>query len=95
MTEIFPTTIPTSIEDTVFGVREDLVMKYVEKAADTFPEGYNLSGKVNGPYLLADFDLKLVRAQLVDLFGQKRARRPIVVRQAGAHSLDIALDRCI
>lgn len=40
--------------------REDLVMKYVGMNADSFPEGYDLTGKVNEPYLVADFDLKLV-----------------------------------
>ncbi len=61
VTEIFPEDDPYLDEDTVFGVREDLVMKYVERPADTFPEGYDLSGKVTEPYLVADFDLKLVR----------------------------------
>ena len=60
VTEIFPDDDPYLDEDTVFGVREDLVMKYVEQPPETFPEGYALSGKVNVPYLVADFDLKLV-----------------------------------
>ena len=60
VTEIFPDYDPYLDEDTVFGVREDLVMKYIEKPADTFPDGYELSGRVNEPYLVADFDLKLV-----------------------------------
>ena len=60
VTEIFPDDDPYLDEDTVFGVREDLVMTYVEHAADTFPEGYALSGKVTEPYLVADFDLRLV-----------------------------------
>ncbi|MEO0664681.1 MAG: dioxygenase [Pseudomonadota bacterium] len=46
--------------DAVFGVREDLVMEYVEHAPETFPEGYELSGKITEPYLVADFDLVLV-----------------------------------
>jgi protocatechuate 3,4-dioxygenase beta subunit len=62
VTEIFPDDDPYLDEDTVFGVREDLVMKYVEQPPETFPEGYALSGKVNEPYLVADFDLKLVPA---------------------------------
>ncbi|MET1411405.1 dioxygenase [Roseibium sp. HPY-6] len=62
VTEIFPDDDPYLDEDTVFGVREDLVMTYVEQPADSFPaEGYALSGKVEDPYLLADFDLVLVR----------------------------------
>ncbi len=62
VTEIFPDDDPYLDQDTVFGVREDLVMTYVEKPAGSFPpEGYVLSGKVDGPWLLADFDLVLVR----------------------------------
>ena len=60
VTEIFPDDDPYLDQDTVFGVREDLVMRYVEKPAETFPEGYDLSGKVTEPYLVADFDLTLV-----------------------------------
>ncbi|WP_029063180.1 dioxygenase [Labrenzia sp. DG1229] len=62
VTEIFPDDDPYLDEDTVFGVREDLVMTYLEEPAGSFPaEGYELSGKVDGPFLLADFDLVLVR----------------------------------
>ncbi len=47
-------------EDTVFGVRSDLIMTYVEQPAGTFPEtGYDLSGKVEGPWLKVEFDLVL------------------------------------
>lgn len=60
VTEIFPDDDPYLDQDTVFGVREDLVMKYVEMEPSTFPDGYDLSGKVDEPYLVADFDLKLV-----------------------------------
>jgi len=60
VTEIFPDDDPYLDEDTVFGVRKDLVMKYVKQAPETFPDGYDLSGKVNEPYLVADFDLRLV-----------------------------------
>lgn len=60
VTEIFPDDDPYLDEDTVFGVRSDLVMKYVEHPASDFPEGYVLSGKVNEPFLIADFDLVLV-----------------------------------
>jgi protocatechuate 3,4-dioxygenase beta subunit len=60
VTEIFPDDDPYLDQDTVFGVREDLVMTYVERTPDTFPDGYVLSGKVSEPYLVADFDLKLV-----------------------------------
>lgn len=60
VTEIFPDDDPYLDQDTVFGVREDLVMTYVEQPASRFPSGYDLSGKVTEPFLLADFDLKLV-----------------------------------
>ncbi len=60
VTEIFPDDDPYLDEDTVFGVREDLVMKYEECAAGSFPDGYALSGKVDEPYLVADFDLRLI-----------------------------------
>ncbi|GAA0775753.1 hydroxyquinol 1,2-dioxygenase [Roseibium denhamense] len=62
VTEIFPDDDPYLDEDTVFGVREDLIMTYVEQPAGSFPpEGFELSGKVDGPYLIAAFDLVLVR----------------------------------
>jgi hydroxyquinol 1,2-dioxygenase len=62
VTEIFPDDDPYLDEDTVFGVREDLVMTYVEQPAGSFPsEGFELSGKVDGPYLKASFDLILVK----------------------------------
>ena len=60
VTEIFPDDDPYLDQDTVFGVREDLVMKYAEQGPETFPEGFALSGQIKDPYLLADFDLKLV-----------------------------------
>ena len=60
VTEIFPDDDPYLDEDTVFGVRSDLVMKYEPHAAESFPHGYELSGKVDKPFLLAEFDLRLV-----------------------------------
>lgn len=63
VTEVFPDDDPYLDEDTVFGVRDDLVMTYVRHAASTFPEsGYELSGKVNEDYLRVDFDVVLSRA---------------------------------
>lgn len=62
VTEVFPEDDPYLDQDTVFGVREDLVMRYQEMAAGTFPEGYELSGSVDEPYLKVDFDLTLVNA---------------------------------
>lgn len=61
VTEVFPDDDPYLDQDTVFGVREDLVMKYMEHPPESFPEGYALSGKISDPYLVADFNLTLVR----------------------------------
>ena len=61
VTEIFPDDDPYLDEDTVFGVRSDLVMKYTERPAAEFPAGYAISADVDAPFLMADFDLKLVR----------------------------------
>jgi hypothetical protein len=61
VTEIFSADDSYLDEDTVFGVREDLVIKYQEMPAENFPEGFALSGTVKKNYLKADFDLTLVR----------------------------------
>ena len=61
VSEIFADGDPYLDQDAVFGVRSDLVMTYVEQPAGTFPEeGYDLSGKVDGPWFKVDFDLTLV-----------------------------------
>ena len=45
----------------MFGVREDLVMRYENMPADSFPNtGFELSGKVSEDYLAVKFDLSLV-----------------------------------
>ncbi|WP_299692697.1 dioxygenase [uncultured Tateyamaria sp.] len=59
VTEIFPDDDPYLDQDTVFGVREDLVMTYVERPASTFPSGMALSGKITEPYLHVTFDVTL------------------------------------
>ncbi len=61
VTEVFPDDDPYLDEDTVFGVREDLVMTYKPQPAGSFPGGFALSGKVDGPYARVDFDFTLVR----------------------------------
>ncbi len=61
VTEVFPADDPYLDQDTVFGVREDLVMTYVPQPAGSFPKGFALSGKVDGPYARVDFDFTLVR----------------------------------
>ena len=60
VTEVFPDDDPYLDEDTVFGVRDDLVMRYVKRPAASFPaEGYALSGRVDEDYLEVEFDLVL------------------------------------
>jgi len=60
VTEVFPEGDPYLDQDTVFGVREDLVMRYQNKPAGSFPDGFELSGKVPDEYLQVSFDLVLV-----------------------------------
>ncbi|WP_299666714.1 dioxygenase [uncultured Ruegeria sp.] len=59
VTEIFPDDDPYLDQDTVFGVRDDLVMTYNERPASEFPEGMELSGKITEPFLQVRFDVKL------------------------------------
>ena len=42
VTEIFPDDDPYREEDTVFGVRDDLIMHYEAQPADTFPDDFEL-----------------------------------------------------
>jgi len=59
VTEIFPDDDPYLDQDTVFGVRSDLVMTYVKKPASEFPSGMELSGKVDTSFLYVEFDVTL------------------------------------
>ncbi len=59
VTEVFPDDDPYLDEDTVFGVRDDLVMTYVQQPAGSFPDGFAISGKVDGSYSKVEFDLVL------------------------------------
>lgn len=61
VTEVFPDDDPYLDEDTVFGVREDLVMHYQPQPPGSFPDGFALSGKVDGPWSRVNFDLRLTR----------------------------------
>ena len=61
VTEVFPEDDPYLDQDTVFGVRDDLVMRYQTMPAGTFPDGFALSGTVDDAWLRVDFDLTLVR----------------------------------
>ncbi len=64
VTEVFPDDDPYLDQDTVFGVRDDLVMSYRNMPAGSFPDGFALSGMVNEPYLRVDFDLVLVPSEV-------------------------------
>ncbi|MGX9354687.1 dioxygenase family protein [Roseobacteraceae bacterium S113] len=59
VTEIFPDDDPYLDQDTVFGVRSDLIMHYVERPASDFPDGMALSGKVDTSFLHVTFDVTL------------------------------------
>jgi hydroxyquinol 1,2-dioxygenase len=59
VTEVFAADDPYLDQDTVFGVRDDLVMTYVRQPDGSFPEGFALSGKVPGTHLRVDFDFIL------------------------------------
>ena len=59
VTEVFPDDDPYLDQDTVFGVRDDLVMSYVERQPDAFPAGMALSGKITDPFLAVAFDVVL------------------------------------
>jgi len=61
VTEIFPEDDPYLDQDTVFGVRDDLVMRYTLHPVSGFPQGMALSGKVADPYLAVQFDVTLAR----------------------------------
>ncbi|MFA8440674.1 dioxygenase [Yoonia sp.] len=63
VTEIFPDDDPYLDQDTVFGVRDDLVMNYVEKPASDFPDGMVLSGKLTEPFLSVEFDVTLAKEE--------------------------------
>ena len=61
VTEVFSSDDPYLDQDTVFGVRKDLIMRYEEMPAGSFPTtGYELSGRVTDSYLKVEFDLTLV-----------------------------------
>ena len=63
VSEVFASDDPYLDQDTVFGVREDLVMEYEEQPKGSFPEsGYELSGKVDDTWLKVEFDLVLTPA---------------------------------
>ena len=61
VTEVFPEDDQYLDQDTVFGVRQDLVMRYQHMPAGSFPDsGFELSGKVADEFLKVEFDLTLI-----------------------------------
>lgn len=65
VTEVFPDDDPYLDQDTVFGVRADLVMSYEKQKANQFPEsGFELSGKVSEDFSRVDFDIILSSANV-------------------------------
>ncbi len=60
VTEVFPDDDPYLDADAVFGVRDDLMMHYEPQPAGSFPEGFALSGKVDGAWSRVTFDLTLI-----------------------------------
>jgi hydroxyquinol 1,2-dioxygenase len=59
VTEAFPDDDPYLDKDAVLGVREDLVFIVKKQSANSFPEGFELSGNVDEPYARIEFDLVL------------------------------------
>lgn len=59
VTEVFPDDDPYLDQDTVFGVRDDLVMTYQDKEPHEFPKDMALSGSVKENYQYVRFDLVL------------------------------------
>ncbi len=60
VTEVFPDDDPYLNQDTVFGVRDDLIMQYVKCPASEFPDsGFDMSGKVSDDFSVVEFDLSL------------------------------------
>lgn len=62
VTEVFAEGDQYLDHDTVFGVRSDLIMKYEDGPAGSFPDGFALSGKVDDAFLKVAFDLTLVQS---------------------------------
>ena len=61
VTEVFPSDDPYLDEDAVFGVREQLIMKYVEhNTLDSVPSGLDIGNDVTMPYFTVNFDFTLI-----------------------------------
>lgn len=61
VTEVFPSDDPYIDQDAVFGVREQLIMQYVEqKDISSLPDGLEIGREVTLPFYTVDFDFTLV-----------------------------------
>ncbi|MEH6728552.1 MAG: dioxygenase [Hyphomicrobiales bacterium] len=64
VTEVFPSDDPYLDEDAVFGVREQLVMEYVEQSDVTaIPDGMEIAERLQAPFFTVDFDFVLAKEQ--------------------------------
>lgn len=60
VTEVFPDDDPYLDEDAVFGVREDLIMRYVEQnGSQPVDASFEAAGRLTSPYYTVDFDFVL------------------------------------
>ena len=62
VTEVFPSDDHYLDQDAVFGVREQLIMKYIEQTdIASLPDGLEIGREVTLPFYTVDFDFTLVR----------------------------------
>jgi protocatechuate 3,4-dioxygenase beta subunit len=62
VTEVFPSDDPYLDQDVVFGVREQLIMKYIEHSdIATLPDGLEIGKDITLPFYTVDFDFILVK----------------------------------
>ncbi|MCR9138399.1 MAG: hydroxyquinol 1,2-dioxygenase [Alphaproteobacteria bacterium] len=60
VTEVFPSDDPYLDDDPVFGVREDLVMNYVEQSGSaSVSDDFEAADRLTSPYFKVDFDFVL------------------------------------
>ena len=62
VTEVFPSDDPYLDQDAVFGVREQLIMKYIEQTdIANLPDGLKIGKEVTLPFYTVDFNFTLAR----------------------------------
>jgi protocatechuate 3,4-dioxygenase beta subunit len=66
VTEVFPDDDPYLDEDAVFGVREDLIMHYVEQdGSEPVADIYEARDRLTSPYFKVDFDFVLAPEEAI------------------------------